>query len=290
VASDRVTTPTGVSPRAVTPRYFGTMGMTLRAGRDFTPADTPSSPGVVIVNETTAAKLWPGESPLGRSLRFSVRGSLGPPYDVIGVVSDARHDGLAHEVLAEIYQPLTQRPEADLTVVARAADPQALSREFRALTDRLPERALVRPHQTFTAMIDSGVAQRRNRAILLGLLSTLGLVLAAVGVFSLTAYSVAQRTKEIGIRVALGAGAGRVLRTVIGSQLLPLGAGVLLGLAGSWWATRALQTFLFGIEPVDPVSFAAATLLIVVASLLACYLPARRALRIDPVAALRADG
>lgn len=287
--SDLVATPVGISPRAVTPRYFVTMGIGLRAGRDFTAADTPTSPKVVVVNETTASRLWPGRSPLGRSLRFSVRGTVGEAHEVVGVVSDARHIGLDEEVVAEIYQPLSQRDESSLTIVARAADADALGREFRGMMAGLPERALVRPYQTFDAMIDRTVEQRRNRTILLGILAALGLLLAAVGVFGLTAYSVAQRTKEIGVRIALGADGRRVLRTVIGSQVLPLAVGVALGVAGSWWATRALQSFLYGVEPVDLVSFAGAALLMALASLVACYLPARRALRVDPVVALRAE-
>jgi putative ABC transport system permease protein len=287
--SDVVATPTAVSPRAVVPRYFATMGITLRGGRDFDSGDTAAGSKVVIINETAASKLWPDQSPLGRALRFSIRGKTSDPYEVVGVVSDARHDGLDYEALAEIYQPLSQRPESDLTVVARAADPDALGRQFRALTTDLPERALVRPYQTFAAMIGGTLQQRRNRTLLLSILAALGMVLAAVGVFGLTAYGVTQRRKEIGVRMALGASSGRVLRTVVGSQLPPLGAGVLLGLAGSWWATRALRAFLFGIEPADAVSFSAAALLISLAALIACYLPARRAVRVDPVIALRTE-
>lgn len=287
--SDIGAAPVGVSPRAVTPGYFETMGMMLRGGRDFTNGDTAASPKVVVINETAASKLWPGQNPVGRPLRFSVRGTAGEPHEVVGVVSDARHDGLDYEVLPEIYQPYSQRPESALTVVARAVDPDALGRGFLAMMAGLPERALVRPHQTFATMIDETVEARRNRAILLGVLAALGLILVAVGVFGLTAWSVTQRTKEIGLRMALGADSRRVLRMVIGSQLVPVTGGVLLGLAGSFWATRALRAFLFGVEPADPVSFMAAVLLMTGAALVACYLPARRALRVDPVIALRAE-
>ncbi len=289
VSSDADATAKGVSPRAVTPGYFGTMGIPLTRGRDFTAADMSTGDRVVIVNQTAAAKLWPGASPVGRRLRFDLRGTLSAAYHVVGVAADARHDGLDYDVLPEIYQPFTQRPEADLTVVARAADPEGLGRAFRNLVTGLPERALVRPPQTFNAMIDATVMHRRQRTILLGILAALGLLLAAVGVFGVTAYSVAQRTKEIGVRMALGADASRVLRTVIGTQLLPLGGGVLVGLAGSWWAVRALQSFLFGVEPADVPSFAVAAALIALATLLACYVPARRALRVDPVVALRSE-
>ena len=287
--SDVVSAPVAVSPRAVSSRYFATMGMESRGGRDFAASDTATSARVVVINETAASKLWPGQSPLGRPLRFSLRGKPSEPYEVVGVVSDARHDGLEYEALAEVYQPFSQVQESALTVVARAADPDALARQFRTLVTGLPERALVRPHQTFAEMIGTTVQQRRNRTILLGILAALGTLLAAVGVFGLTAHSVTQRTREIGLRIALGADRRRVLGTVLGSQVAPLCAGVLLGLLGSWWATRALRAFLFGVEPADLVSFATAAGLIAIATLIACYLPARRALRVDPVVALRTE-
>jgi ABC-type antimicrobial peptide transport system permease subunit len=133
------------------------------------------------------------------------------------------------------------------------------------------------------------VEQRRNRAILLAVLATLAVLLAAVGVFGLTAYAVTQRTKEIGVRIALGADGPRVLRTVVGSQVTPIALGVGLGILGSWWATRVLTTYLFGVRPTDPVTFAAVAVIIAFVGLIACYLPARRVLRLDPVAALRAE-
>jgi putative ABC transport system permease protein len=289
VVSDLVGTPVGVSPRAVSPRYFATMGTPLVAGRDFTSADLPPGERVVMVNQTAAAKLWPGESPLGRHLRFSSRDTSSDPYEVVGVAADARHDGLDEEVLPEIYQPFTHRSELDLTIVARAADADGLGRMFRDMTGGLPERALVRPARRFTEMIDFTVRQRKNRTILLAILATLGLALAAVGIFGLTACTVSQRTREIGVRMALGADSRRVMRAVLGSQVWPLVAGIVLGLTGSWWATHAIRAFLFGVEPVDVVSFAAAAAVIIAAGLAACYVPARRALRVDPVIALRAE-
>jgi putative ABC transport system permease protein len=279
----------GVSPRAVTPGYFEVMGIELAAGRDFSSADAATSGKVVIVNQTAASQLWPGQNPVGRQLRFQVRDSASEPYEVIGVADDARHDGLDHEVLAELYQPFTQRRAAAMTVVARAADPDAVGRQFKAVAAGLPERALIRPSQTFAAMVHGTVEQRRNRTVLLAVLATLAVLLAAVGVFGLTAYAVTQRTKEIGVRIALGADGPRVLRTIVGSQVTPIALGVGLGILGSWWATRVLTTYLFGVRPTDPVTFAAVAVIITVVGLIACYIPARRVLRLDPVAALRAE-
>ena len=279
----------GVSPRAVTPGYFEAMGIELAAGRDFGSADAATSGKVVIVNQTAASLLWPGHSPVGRQLRFKLRESASEPYEVIGVAADARHDGLDHEVLAELYQPMTQRAAGAMTVVARAVDPDAVGRQFKAASAGLPERALIRPSQTFAAMVHGTVEQRRNRAVLLAVLAGLALLLAAVGVFSLTAHAVTQRTKEIGVRIALGADGPRVLRTVVGSQLTPIALGVVLGIAGSWWATRALSAFLFGVEPTDLVTFAAVAAIMTAVGLTASYIPARRVLRLDPMAALRAE-
>jgi putative ABC transport system permease protein len=208
---------------------------------------------------------------------------------VVGVVGDVRHDSLDGEVYAEIYQPVAQKPAAVMTVVARSPRPEGLAAPFRAQMTGLPERALLGTTITFTAMRERTTLDRRNHTVLLGVLGMLGTVLAAVGVFGLTAFSVGQRTKEIGIRMALGADGMRVLRTVVGSQLLPIGLGVAFGIAGSWWATRTLSAYLFGVKPTDPATFASVAVIIALVGLAACLIPARRALRVDPVNALRAE-
>ncbi len=280
----------GVSPRAVSPGYFQTMGIPVKAGRDFTTTDDPASRRVVVVNAAAAAKLWGMQTPLGRHLRFATgRETLGEAWEVVGVVGDVRHDGLDGEVYAEIYRPGAQQPSAEMTVVARSPRPDSLTAPFRAQMTGLPERALVGTATTFMAMRERTTLSRRNQTVLLGVLGSLGTVLAAVGVFGLTAFSVGQRTKEIGIRMALGADSTRVLGTVVGSQLTPIGLGVVFGIAGSWWATRALSAFLFGVKPNDPVTFASVAAIIALVGLAACYLPARRALRVDPVNALRTE-
>ena len=280
----------GVSPRAVSPDYFRTMGIPLKAGRDFSATDASTSRPVVIINATAAAKLWGAQTPLGRHLRFATsRETFGEPWEVVGVVGDVRHDSLDGEVYAEIYQPAAQKPPAAMTVVARSPAPEALAAPFRAQMTGLPERPLLGTATTFTAMRERTTLSRRNQAVLLGVLGALGTILAAVGVFGLTAFSVGQRTKEIGIRMALGADNVRVLGTVVGSQLVPIALGVAFGIGGSWWATRALSSFLFGVKPTDPATFASVAAIITIVGLAACYLPARRALRVDPVNALRAE-
>ena len=282
--------PTGITPHSALPGYFETMGIPLTAGRDFTWNDRDGSPLVAIVNTSAAAALWPGRSPIGQTVTYPKDGGTpGPVYEVVGVVSDVRHQALDRDVLSEIYHPLQQRHDSGVTIVARTADPAAAAPIVRSMIKDLPERVITSRVTPFAEILDGTTMQRRNRAVLLSVLGILGLLLTSVGVFGVTAYSVSQRTKEIGVRMALGADSIRVLRTVVGSQLIPIGLGVATGIAGSWWATRALSAFLFGVKPTDPATLGAVALIIAVVGLAACYIPARRALRVDPVNALRAE-
>ena len=192
---------------------------------------------------------------------------------MVGVVADVRHQALDRAVLSEIYHPLQQRHDSGITIVARTADPTAAAPIVRSMIKDLPERVISSRVTPFADIVDATTLERRNRAVLLSVLGALGLLLASVGVFGVTAYSVSQRTKEIGVRMALGADSVRVLRTVIGPQLMPIGFGVAVGMAGSWWATRALGTFLFGVKPTDPVTFASVALIITVAGLAGLLYP-----------------
>jgi ABC-type antimicrobial peptide transport system permease subunit len=208
---------------------------------------------------------------------------------VIGVVSDVRHLALDRDVFLEVYHHLPQRPESEVTVIARAANPAAMAPLLRVKMPDLTERVIGWRVTPFSDFLDQTTWERRNRTILLGVLGGLGVLLACVGVFGVTAYTVNQRTKEIGVRIALGADGPRVLRTIVGSQVTPIVLGVGLGILGSWWATRVLTTYLFGVRPTDPTTFAAVAAIIAAVGLMACYIPARRVLRVDPVAALRAE-
>lgn len=282
--------PLGVSPRSAMSGYFAAMGITLTAGRDFAPEDRDGAPLVAIVNDNAAARLWPGQSPLGQEFYYAGKeGPTGEPYRVIGVVSDVRHLALDHDVFPEVYHPLPQRPEPEVTVIARAANAAAVAPLLRVKMPDLPERVIAWRVTPFSDFLDQTTRERRNRTILLGVLGGLGVLLAGVGVFGVTAYTVNQRTKEIGVRIALGADGPRVLRTVVGSQVTPIALGVALGVLGSWWAMRALTVFLFGVQPTDVMTFAAVTAIIAAMGLVACYIPARRVLRVDPVTALRAE-
>ena len=281
--------PVSITPHSTLPGYFETMGIGMTAGRDFTWNDRDGSSLVVIVNSLTAAALWPGQNPLGKTLSYAGKDAPGPAHEVIGVVDEVRHQALDRDTLREIYHPLQQRHDSGITIVARTEDPAAAAPKVAAVIKDLPERVISSSVTPFSDILASTTRERRNRAVLLSVLGLLGLLLASVGVFGVTAYSVSQRTKEIGVRIALGATSMRVLRTVLGSQLLPLALGLVLGIAGSWWATRAVSAFLFGVTPTDPATFASVALIISLVGVAACYVPARRALRVDPVTALRAE-
>ena len=275
-----------VSPRHITPGYFNVMGMQLLAGRDFSAADRTGAPCVAVINDVGARQLFAGASPLGQQVQLATPKQS---CEVVGVVSNVRHMGPFRDMLAEVYLPALQQSGADLIVVARAADPRAIAPGVLAQVAHASERAL--PGRV-TIYADSGAeftADARNRATLFSVLALIGTALGAVGVFSLTAYLVAMRTKEIGVRIALGASAGRVVWTVVRALLPPITIGVAAGIVASWWATKTIKQFLYGVTPTDPLTFAAVAVSLAVVALLASYVPARRALRVDPVQALRAE-
>jgi putative ABC transport system permease protein len=274
-----------VSPREVLPGYFAAMGVAFKAGRDFTPDDQPGSPCVAIVNESLVGRTGLGASAVGR--RIKDRNGW---CEIVGVVADVRHRSLEDESFAEVYFSARQTTSArELAVVVRSQNPRALPAGIRAQLVNLPERTLVGRIAPFEAFLDRHTATRRNRALLLSLAGALGLLLACVGIFGLTAYTVTRRTREIGVRVALGATPARVIRTVVGSFVPAIAAGLTLGLLGAWLATRVVEQFLFGIAPHDATTLITVTLLMAALAVLACYLPARRAMRVDPVVALRTE-
>ena len=275
-----------ISPRWVTPGYFRTVGLPLVSGRTFSTADGEGAPCVLVINQFGARQMWPGQSPLGHTLKISEEPA---GCEIAGVVGDVHHQGPIRPVMAEVYRPAAQKPALDLTIVARAAHPSTMTAAIAAQVSRIEERALPPRIVTLASMNDDYTNDARHRAILLGLLGGIGIVLASVGVFGLTAYSVAQRTREIGVRVALGATARHVVRTVVGALAPSLAGGVALGLFGAWAATRTVAPFLFGVTATDRPTFGAAALVLTAVALAACYIPARRALGVDPVKALRAE-
>ena len=276
-----------VNRRSVSPGYFATLGVPLLRGRTLAPTDTEGQPPVVVVNTALARTLWPDlEDPVGQRLR----NGDGPWATVVGIVGDMRQKGIDRAGAPEVYFSCDQlwEPAAQL-VVRTAADPRTvvaqLRRELAAVNPGLP----VVEATTLAAIVDRELAPRRLQTLLLGLFAGLALLVAALGLYGVVAYSVVQRTREYGIRAALGASRGVILAHVFSRNLRLLLPGLGLGLAIALLLTRLMAGLLYGIAPHDPLTFAAAIGLLLLSALLACWLPTRRATRVDPIVALRAE-
>ena len=271
----------------VSPGMFATLGIPLRTGRDFDPRDNPASPQVVIINETLARQYFPKEDPIGRKL---VTGMGQRMAEIIGVVADTQSNDLTSPPVAEYFLPALQRPDNFTSLLVRTeGDPAALTNSIRAALKEVdPDLPLLNP-RTLPALIAGSTADRRLVMVLIAVFAGLALVLASVGVYSVMAYVVTQRTREIGIRMALGAGPGAVQRLVVTQGLRVAAAGIVLGAAAALGFTRLLQSFLFGIQATDPLTYLGLSALIAGVAFGACWLPARRAAKVDPMVALRAE-
>jgi predicted permease len=271
-------------PRMVSDGYFRAMGIPLRAGRDFTERDTAGSLNVIIVNETLARHLWPGENPIGKIARADE-----PERTVVGVVGDVHHMALEEGAGNEFYIPLRQTGDygsVDLVVRTSMSTKELASRlqeALRPIEPSLPTSNL----RTLQSMVDRAVSPRRFVVILLGGFAGFALVLASLGIYAVISYSVSQRTQEIGIRMALGASADTLQRTILLQTLGLAGIGMAAGAAASWVLARSLSGMLFGVTPNDPVTFMAMAAILAAVAALAGYWPARRASRIEPMSALR---
>jgi predicted permease len=271
--------------------YFKTMGIPLLAGRDFTARDTAEAPKVAIVGERIVRECFPGGpgAALGRRVRLSDRGEW---LTVVGVVADIRQRGLDQGVQPMIYAPFQQERSGlvrFVSFVARTATPAGVVEGIRAEIRRAaPDLAIVGT-VTMDEAVAASVSQPRFRTLLLALFAMTATLIATCGIYGLMAYAVTQRRREIGVRMALGAERRDVLRLVLARALRIVVAGLVVGLAGAAGVTRVLQTFLFGVTPTDPIAFTIVTLLLMAVGLMAAWLPARRATRVDPCAALRAE-
>ncbi|MFZ0819146.1 MAG: ABC transporter permease [Candidatus Acidiferrales bacterium] len=270
--------------------YFRAMGIPLIAGRVFNDGDRAGAPPVVIINNTIAQMFWPGENPLGR--RISLPGSgFGQPInwaEIVGIVGDTKHRSLAEDISPEYYIPLLQTPPAAVfLVVCASGDPGASISAIRQTIAQVDSTLPLSAFMSMTDRVSESVAEPRFRTLLLGIFAGLALVLAAAGIYGVMAYSVAQRTHEIGIRIALGAGRRDVLSLVLGHSLRLTLVGVAIGLASAWGLTRFLASTLYAVAPHDMTTLAAVSVLLSAVALLASYIPARRAMRVDPVVALR---
>ena len=271
--------------------YFTTMGIPLRAGREFTAWDTADAPKVAILSERIVRVYFPGgpTEALGRRVRLDDRGEW---LTVVGVVADIRHRGLDQDVKPMIYAPFQQERGGFVrfvSFVARTATPASVADGIRAEIRRAAPDLPIESTVTMDEAVAASVAEPRLRTLLVVLFATAATLIATCGIYGLMAYTVTQRRREIGVRMALGADRGDVLRLVLTRALRIVVAGVIVGLAGAAGVTRVLQTFLFGVTPTDPLAFTIVTLLLMAVGLMAAWLPARRATRIDPCAALRAE-
>ena len=273
---------------AVTPAYFETLGMSIVGGRGFTTGDRAGGPAVAIVNEALAARLWPGRWPIGQRFRLG-RGD--EQLEVVGLVRTAKYRGLGEQARAFFYRPFAQiyMPSMTIHVRTESDDPysvvQSVRRELDAFDRDLPLSRVM----TLAERLDRSLGAQRTAAMLVGIYGVLALVLAAIGLYGSMAYAVSRRTREMGVRMALGARAVEVRRHVIGEALRIAVIGMVIGLAGAIPATRLLRSQLFGVSPVDPVTIASVLVVLVVAAVAAAYIPARRATRVDPVVALRSE-
>ena len=275
----------------VTPRYFESMGIPLLAGRDFAWTDTKQSPNVVVINQAFARRHFAGESPLGHRLRL--QGQERDPLLIVGVVGDVRQLGLDKQPVPEAFVPFLQDPlsetyQRSMTIVARTqSDPGAVAGSLRAALTSLDKSLPVYDLKPMTEYLRDSLARRRFNLILLTAFSGVALALAAVGIYGVISYGVTQRTHEIGIRMALGAEKGDVLWLVVRQGMLMALGGVAIGLLASFALTRLMETLLFGVSVTDPLTFSVIALLLTSVALLACFIPARRATKVDPMVALR---
>jgi putative ABC transport system permease protein len=279
-------TPTRAHPRSVTPDYFRAMGITVKEGRSFTKADDARAPLVVVVNETMARRYWPGTSPVGKRIAL---GGTEVWREVIGVIADVRHWGLDRVVNPEMYFPQVQLPFSPaMTFVLQAkGDPASLAAAAREQVRLVDANLPLSGVQTMDQVAAVSMASRRGGMLLLSAFGLLALTLAAAGIYGVMSHLVALRRAEIGIRMTLGARPSTVMALVLKEGLLQTAAGLAIGVAGGVLAMRTFRAMLFEIDPADPVTIAVVTILLLATAALACIVPARRAMRVDPVEALR---
>lgn len=269
--------------RLISPDYFSAMAIPLLSGRPFTKGDATGTPDVVIINEVMATRFWPGQDPVGKRILF---GDSGPT--IVGVVGNIKHSGLEAELAPEMYLPFLQRPVRSMVLVARAESaPIALVGPLRELVHSIDKDQPVENFRTMEEVVSRSVAQPRFLTIILSVFATLALALAAVGIYGVVAFSVTQRTHEMGIRMALGAQPDDIMRLVLRDGLSLALIGLAAGLVGSFAVTRVISGMLYQVSATDPITFTLISLLLTGVALAASFIPARRAMKVDPMVALR---
>jgi predicted permease len=267
--------------------YFQALGIPLVRGRIFDERDGPNSPHVAVISESLARERWPNQDPIGHTIEFgNMDGDL-RLLTIVGIVGDTHEYGLDAPPRPTVYVNLFQRPRSAITLTMLSdADTRLVTSAARGILQDLNPEIPAR-FRTFSQVYSASLGSRRFNFILIGFFGITALLLATAGVFGVMAYSVSRRTREIGVRVALGAGSGDVLRMILSQGLRTIFIGVAIGIAGSLALTRTVESLLFGVTATDPLTFGGVTLLLVGAALLACFIPARRATKVDPMVALR---
>jgi putative ABC transport system permease protein len=276
----------------ISPDYIRAMGMTLERGRTFTAADNEQAPLVALVNDKLARQYWPNADPVGKRFMWGELNptSKNPPkwVTVVGVVDDTKLYGLANPTRLEVYDPFRQDVNNDMDLVVRSRlDSSALTFEIRRVVGSIDKDEPIFAIVTMNQLVSDDVSTPRLTLVLLGIFSVLAVTLAAIGIYGVVSYSVAQRTHEIGVRMTLGAQPGDVLRMVLGQGGKMAAIGIAIGIVAAFGLTRLMSNLLFSVDPSDPATFAAVAILLVFVAVFACYIPARRATRVDPMVALR---
>jgi putative ABC transport system permease protein len=272
--------------RRISSDYFTAMRIALVSGRFFTERDREGSPPVAIINETMAGRYWPGEEPVGRRIAIPSLGAT--PREVVGVVADVKHSSLAAESGVEVYVPYLQKPLTIMTLVVHgASDPLRMTGAVRAAILSVDRNQPVYDVKTMEQVLSDSISQPRLYTLLLGVFASLAVILAAVGIYGVMNYTVTQRIHEIGIRLALGAQRGDILRMIVGQGMFLALIGMMIGLVAAFLLTRAMETLLFGVSTKDVTTFIAIPLVLALVALLSSYIPAKRAAHIDTMIALR---
>jgi putative ABC transport system permease protein len=278
----------GISFRRILPNYFRTMGIPLLQGREFDDRDTGGRPDVVIINQAFAKKYWPQNDAVGKRIRVGPEGS--PWMTIVGVVENVNHVGLDSEPDLASYEPHGKRPWTEMTLVVRTTvEPNTLVGPIQAALRAAEPEILIEDVMTMTRRMQNSIAPQRLNLVLLASFAFIALLLAAVGIYGVMAQAVTQRTQEIGVRMALGAQMKDVLALILKNGMKLALIGVVIGLGGAFWLTRLMTKLLFGVTPTDASTFVVVALILLGVAFLACYIPARRASKVDPLVALRFD-
>ncbi len=270
--------------------YFETLSMRVLRGRVFDDRDADGAPRVVVINESLAKRIWPGEDPVGKHIKQGWFDSQTPWNEVIGVVGDVKFEGLTAETPMQVYVSLPQAPTRSVAVIVRtAAEPGAITPVVKDIVGGLDKDLPVFSVRTMDDLVDTSIARQRMAMVVFVLFAIVALTLASVGLYGVVAHGVTERTHEIGVRIALGAEQRHVLGLVVRQGLsMPL-LGTMIGVAGALALSRWIQGLLFGVTATDPMTFAAVVAMLLTVALVACYVPAWRATRVDPTQALRAE-